>query len=107
MCCFVVDNFLVKYTAKNDELHLIDTLNKKYPGITIDWSGRISFGIHLNWDYTKRTVTISITKYVNKSLSIFQHKKPKHDQHSSHPHVIPDYGSEIQYAPPSTTSNLT
>ena len=45
--------------------------------------------------------------YVNKSLSIFQHKKPKHDQHSPHPHATPNYGAKIQYAPPSTTSNLT
>ena len=28
MFCFVVDEFGVKYTAKNDALHLIDTLKK-------------------------------------------------------------------------------
>ena len=44
--------------------------------------------------------------YVNKSWSIFQHKKPKNDQHSPHPHAKPDYGAKIQYAPPSTTSNI-
>ena len=69
----VVDDFGVKYTAKNDALHLIDTLKKKYPGINIDWSGRIFLGIHLDWDYTKRTVTIYIPNCVNKSLSRFKH----------------------------------
>ena len=48
--CFVVDDFGVKYTAKNDALHLINTMKKKYPDITIDWSGRIFLGIHLYWD---------------------------------------------------------
>ena len=45
--------------------------------------------------------------YVNKFLSIFQHKKPKHDQHSPHPHATPNYGAKIQHTPPSNTSNLT
>ena len=103
----VVDGFGVKYTSKNDALHLNDTQNKNYPGITIDWSGRIFLGIHLDWDYVNRTVTISMPNYVNKALSIFQHKNPKHDQHSPHPHTTPDYGANIQYAPPRTTSNIT
>ena len=74
MFSLIVDDFGVKYTPKNDELHFIDTPKKKYTGITIDWIGRIFLGIHLGWDYTKRTVTISMPIYVNKYLSIFQHK---------------------------------
>ena len=46
-------------------------------------------------------------KYVNKYLSRFQHKKPKHGQYSPHPQATPDYGAKIQYAPPSSTSNIT
>ena len=46
MFSLVVDDFGVKYTAKNDSLYLIDTLKKKYPGITIDWSGRLFLGVH-------------------------------------------------------------
>ena len=75
MFSLVFGEFGVKYTAKNDAFHLIKTLKKKYPGITIDWSGRIFLGIHLDWDCTKRTITISIPNYVNKALPIFQHKK--------------------------------
>ena len=70
----VVDGFGVKYTAKNDALHLINTLKKKYPGITIDWSGRIFLVIHLYWDYTKRTVTLSIPNYVKKTCQYFNIK---------------------------------
>ena len=47
MFILVIDDFGVKYTAKNDALHFIDTPKKKYPGITIDSIGRISLGIHL------------------------------------------------------------
>ena len=69
----VVYYFGVKYTAKIDALHLIDTLKKKYVGITNYWSGRVFLGIHLDWEYIKRNVTMSMPNYVNKSLSIFQH----------------------------------
>ena len=64
----VVDAFGVKYTAKNDALNLINTLKKKYLGITIDCIGIIFPGIHLYWDYTKRTITLSMPNYVNKDL---------------------------------------
>ena len=107
MFSLVVYDFGVKYTSKNHAFRLIDTLKKKYPSITIDWSGRIFLGVYLYWYYTKLTVTLSMTNYVNKALSRFQHKKPKHDQHSPHPHTTPNYGAKIQDAPPSTTSNLT
>ena len=97
----------MKNTAKIDALHLIDTMKKKYIVITIDWSVRIFLDIHLDWDYIKRTVTLSMPNYVNKSLSIFQHKKPKYDQHLPHLHATPIYGAKIQYTPPITTYNLT
>ena len=107
MFSLTVDNFGVEYTSKNYEFHFIDTLEKKYPGITNYWSGRIFFGVHFYWDYTKRTITISVHNSINKALSIFQHKKPKHDKHSPHPHATPNYGAKIQHTPPSNTSNLT
>ena len=50
MLRLVVGGFGLKYTAKNYTLHLIGTMRKKYPGITIDWSGRIFPGINLDWD---------------------------------------------------------
>ena len=102
----VVDEVGLKYTPKNNALRLIDTVKKKYPGITIDWIGRIFLEIHLYWDYTNRTITLSMPNYINKALSRFKHKIPKHDQDSPHPHATPNYGAKIQYATPSTASNL-
>ena len=71
MFSLFVDEFGVKYIAKNDALHLIGALKKKYPGITIDCSGRIFLVVYLDWDYIKRTITLSKTYYFNKYLSIF------------------------------------
>ena len=59
--------------SQNYALHLIDTHKKKYPGITINCSGRIFPGINLYWDYTKRTVILPMPNYVNKFPSRFQH----------------------------------
>ena len=73
MFSLVVDDLGVKYTDKNDAFYFIDTLRKKYPGINIDWSGRIFLGIHLDRGYINRTVALSMPNYVNKYLSIFQH----------------------------------
>ena len=67
----VVYDFGLKYKSKNNTFHLIDTPKNKYPGITIDWSGIIFLGIHLDWDYTKRTDTLSMPEYVKKALSKF------------------------------------
>ena len=106
MFSFVFDVLGVKYISRNDAFHFIDTPDKKYPGITIEWSGRTFLGIHLDWDYTKQNITLYMPNYDNKALSIFQNKKPKHDQHSPHTHATPNYGVKIQYSPTSTTSNI-
>ena len=91
--CLVVDDFGVKYTAKNDALHLIYTLKKKYPGTTIDWSGRILLAINLYWEYTKCNFTLSMLKYVNKALSRLQHENLKmtniHHIHVQHQTMVP------------------
>ena len=48
MFSLVIDDFGVKYTDKKYALHLIDTLKKKLPGITIYCIISIFLGIHLN-----------------------------------------------------------
>ena len=55
----VVDDFGVKYKGKQHAQHLIDTLKKHYE-ITVDWEGKLFCGIHLKWDYDKRTVELSM-----------------------------------------------
>ena len=64
MFSLVADDFRVKYTAKNDALHLNDTQKKKNLVIAIDWSGRILLGIHLDWNYIKRTINLYMPTYI-------------------------------------------
>jgi len=50
----VVDGFGVKYTNKNDTIHLENTIKAHYP-MKSDWSGHRYVGIDLDWNYTTRT----------------------------------------------------
>ena len=66
----VVDDFGVKYQGKQHALHLISTLQKHYD-VTIDWSGDLFCGLHLNWDYSRRTVDLSVPNFVQKACTWF------------------------------------
>jgi hypothetical protein len=72
LACLVVDNFVVKYVGEEHARHLIELLQRKYT-ITIDWSGDLYVGLNLDWDYTNRTVEISMPNYVAKALLRFNH----------------------------------
>ena len=67
-CCpvqftLVVDNFGVKYTRKEDAIHLITELKKLYD-IEIDWSESTYAGMNLSWNYNKGYVDVSMPGYV-------------------------------------------
>ena len=66
----VVDNFGVKYTKKNDALHLVNTLRANYP-IKEDWSGKRYIGINLGWEYKNRTLKTCMLNYTSSSLLQF------------------------------------
>jgi hypothetical protein len=102
----VVDDFGIKYIGKENALHLINCLKQEYP-LTIDWEGSIFCGIHLKWDYTKRTVDLSMPNYVAKALKRFNHPPPSSPQHSPHPWNAPQYGSGPQLIQPSNHQPLT
>ena len=93
----VVDDFGVKYTRQCDVAFLISTLQQTYD-ITLDWDGKLFCGIHLDWDYTNRTVTCSMPGFVQKGLQRFHHTAPSRPQHSPHPWTPPSYGQRVQYA---------
>ena len=103
--CFtlVVDNFAIKYTNLDDAKHLIDAL-KKYYVITIDWNATKYIGLTIEWDYTKGKVHVHMPVYLPNALLQFNHLKPKKKQNLPHPHVIPQYGTKIQYASDADTS---
>jgi hypothetical protein len=102
----VVDDFGVRYTRKEDALHLINHLEKDYV-CTTDWDGKIFLGMHLQWDYQQRTVKITMPGYVKKALQRFEHPTPTHHQSSPHPYTPPQYGAKVQYAQSAEPSTLT
>ena len=59
----VVNAFGVKYTNKNDVIHLITTLKRIYE-ITTDWTESVYLDLCLKWDYIGRTVDLSISSYI-------------------------------------------
>eukprot|EP00957_Ditylum_brightwellii_P210327 15364848-Ditylum_brightwellii.AAC.1 len=68
----VVDDFGIKYTNEEDVTHLMHALQKMYQ-ITTDKKGKLFCGITLDWDYTNRTVDLSISGYILAALTRFKH----------------------------------
>ena len=75
----VVDDFGIQYSSNEDANFLINALRSHYT-ITMDWSGSRYCGLHIEWEYQKREVTISMTEYVSQELHKFQHLPPKNLQ---------------------------
>ena len=48
----------------------MNVLREKYE-VTDDWSGELYIGISLEWDYSVRTLDISMPGYVEKALELF------------------------------------
>ena len=65
--------------------------------MTIDWSGSLYCGIHLDWNYNKGWVDISMPNYIKNFLQKFQHEPPKRIQYAPFPWVKPNFGATIQY----------
>jgi hypothetical protein len=66
----VVDDFGIKYKHQADAEHLLLVLQKIFT-ITIDWSGAKYCGMHLKFDKTKRSVTLSMPGYVTNATQWF------------------------------------
>jgi len=63
--------------------HLLSTLRSLY-NITTDWIASVYCGITLKWDYTARTVNLSMPGYIEKALKTYLHKRFKSPQHAPH-----------------------
>ena len=103
--CLIVDDFGIKYENEQDVRDLITHLQKKYQ-TTVDWTGQHFCGMHLKWDYHKRTVELSLPGYINKALQRFRHPPPPRPEHSPHPWLPPNYGKTPQLAPTTTNTPL-
>jgi len=103
--CLCVDDFGVQYFNDDDANHLIHALKKKYD-ITIDRSGKNFCGLHLEWDYAKGWVDISMPKYVSNTLRKLNYTPLKKNQSAPHKWSIPAYGSNRQYATPNDNAPI-
>jgi hypothetical protein len=100
----VVDDFGIKYTSRPEIDRFLSILQQKYE-IKTDWTGTRYCGLTLDWDYTKRTLDISMPGYVERALQRFTHKPdPAQPSNSPHRYQVPTYGQRIQYAKPADTS---
>ena len=88
----VVDDFGVKYVGKKHAEHLIRALRELYE-ISIDWKGEIYIGLTLKWNYTERSVTISMPNFIAQVLHRFQHLPPSRRQNSPRAWKKPNYGT--------------
>ena len=100
----VVDDFGVKYVGRQHADHLNAAIEKHYE-YSKDWEGQLYCGINIKWDYTKRTVDLSMPGYIQAALHKFQHPAPKRAQHAPHHWNQPVYGRKQQLTPPDDTSN--
>ena len=99
----VVDDFGVKYTNKADADHLLQTLEKHYTAVATDWTGGLYCGITLKWDYTDRTLDISMPGYVEALLVKYKHECTK-KTHTPYKPAPRKFGKEAQDPLPEDTS---
>jgi hypothetical protein len=99
----VVDDFGVKYVGREHAEHLMACINKNY-NIASDWNGRAYCGLTLDWDYTNRTVELSLPGYIKAALHKYQHDAPARPEHAPHTWNPPIYGSKTQFVKDETIS---
>ena len=104
--CLCVDDFGIKYTSKEDALHLLDSIGTNYK-YTCDWSGSKYCGLTLDWHYEHGYVDVSMPGYV-KILIRLQHVPKIYPQYSPHESVPIVYATKNtrQYATAPDTSPL-
>ena len=105
--CLIVDDFGVKYIGKEHTNHLIQCLCNHYQEVDIDWNGKRFCSVHFDWDYDKRTCSLSMPGYVTNALHKFQHPKPNKAQVSCCLATAKQYGVKVQLTDPiDTTAQL-
>jgi hypothetical protein len=95
----VVDDFSIKYTNRDDAVHLLTALEEMYT-VTTDCTGSFYLAMTLNWDNIHSTIDISMPGYVAKALECFQHTPTHRAEHSPHAWSNPIYGAHPQLTSP-------
>jgi hypothetical protein len=95
------------YVSREHAEHLKAAVEENYK-ISTDLEGSLYCGIKLTWDYTSRTVDLSMLGYIAVVLHILQHPHPARPQHAPHKMQPINYGAKVQFATPAdTTTPLT
>ena len=99
----VVDDFGIKYHAKEGVLHLIATLQNLYQ-IKVDWTGGKYLGLTIDFNEQRTTVSLSMPSYIATLLLRF----PTQCTRASTPSIYhpPTYGSHVQLATTDTSPEL-
>ena len=100
-----VDDLRVKYHSQQDLQHLIHSLRTNYK-ISIDYDGKNSYGVQLDWNYNEGYVDISIPLYVHKALKTYSHPSPVRLQYSPHLWNRPVCGNTLQVAPTENNESI-
>jgi hypothetical protein len=99
----VVDDFGVKYVGREHAEHLMKCIKKNY-NISSDWNGRANCGLTLDWEYTNRTVDLSIPGYIKAALHKYHHAAPARPEHAPHTWNPSIYGAKTQCVTDETIS---
>ena len=83
--------------------HLVNTL-QQYLTLKMDRAGTLYCGITLKWDYTRNTVNLIMTGYINAELLKYYHPKLHKPQHRPYLWKKHQYGQNTQYAKPADSS---
>ena len=100
---FVVDDFGVKYIKESDVQELIQLLSTTYT-VTTDFTGVKYCGLTLLWDYTNRTVQLSMLGYIKAALLRFQHETPTRPEHAPYKYFNLTYSTQPPEPIPENTS---
>jgi hypothetical protein len=92
----VVDDFGVKCVGHEHAEHLMTCIQKNY-NISSDWNGRAYCGLILDWDYTNRTVDLSMPGYIKAALQNYQQASPARPEQAPHTWNPPIYGAKTQF----------
>ena len=99
----VVDDFGIKLQGIQHVRHIKKTLEEHYE-VSVDWKGRLFFGIALDWNYAMGFVDLSVPGYVQKARVKYQHPIPKCPQHYPYQAAPIKYDAKIRHPVPENTS---
>ena len=99
----VVDDFGIKYHAKEGVLHLISRLQNLYQ-IKVNWTGSKYLGLTIDFNEQRTTVSLSMPSYIATLLLRFPTQCTRASTPSIYDH--PTYGSHVQLATTDSSPEL-